>query len=54
MAKSRTFHSASLPFEILTIAQYAKNTDAESAAMRAARAGTTVIDGFFLRPRVPP
>jgi len=50
--RTRTFHSPSLPFEF-TITQYAKNTDAESAAMRPPPPGTAVIDGFYLRPQAP-
>jgi len=50
--KTRGFFAASLPFEIV-LSHYAKNSDAESAAMRAPAPGTPVIDGFYLRPRDP-
>lgn len=50
--RTRTFHSASLPFE-LVITQYAKNSDTESAAMRPPPPGTPVVDGFYLRPQPP-
>lgn len=48
--RSRTFHAASLPFE-LVVTQYAKNCEAESDAMRPAPAGVRVADGFYLRPQ---
>jgi hypothetical protein len=50
--RTRTFHAPSLPFD-LVVTQYAKNAEAESAAMRPPPAGTTVADGFYLRPQQP-
>lgn len=50
--QTRTFHSPTLPFE-LTVTSYAKNAEAESAAMRPPAPGIPVIDGFYLRPQPP-
>ena len=47
---TRAFHAASLPFEI-TLSNYAKNTFAESAAMRPPPAGVPVVDGFYIPPQ---
>ena len=47
--RTRTFHAPALPFD-LVVTQFAKNTEAEAEAMRAAPAGARVIDGFYFRP----